>query len=328
VREGLFADLYAQLAPDALEDGRNRVLWETCADLTGAGRGIDLTTVHEALLVTGNLAKAGGVAYLTELATAESEGKILLTPETISAYLAQFRDRQIFRARERFLRLAQSAAQARDESELLKAQDAYEAERAKLEQSISPPQPSTFERMYTRARELPPGKHLPYGRWQKEVEFRPGQLALIAARPGAGKTSFLLQLCYSWLRMPPDVFHKGRQDELFLFFGYETPEPEIHAKLLALAAKLAQPQIKFPSGPLDQGSVLGAIIGKHDSAWSQDPYWSARQECDDVLRDRFYAYHETDWTARQIAAESTRVTGYTKRRIGAVFVDYLQLVPG
>lgn len=156
------------------------------------------------------------------------------------------------------------------------------------------------------------------------VRFGSGEFALIGARTGHGKTSFLVALLQRWLR--------EENDETLLFFSLEEPEVRIYHRLLSLgtAQEAAREGVR-------QGRALAGWMVPQVRDWTRDargrgelygppdPHWLERAR--DGLRSRerqLQIVSNSDWGLDDMEAYARQLS--QKRVLGAVFVDYLQRV--
>jgi replicative DNA helicase len=141
-----------------------------------------------------------------------------------------------------------------------------------------------------------------------------GELAIIAGRPGHGKTTVLMNTLVHWLEAYPD--------ETFVLISHEVPVEAVVIKLLSiltrrlgragwsyndLRATLQNKSKAAPEG-LDAGDVAAAL-GKLAE-----------------LESRLRVVYQPDWTVEDVSTYLKSVAA-EGRKIGGVFVDYLQLIP-
>jgi len=60
---------------------------------------------------------------------------------------------------------------------------------------------------------------------QRDVNFHPGELTIIAGRTGHGKTTVILNLLLHWLEKYPE--------ERFILYSYEVPDESVYVKLIS-----------------------------------------------------------------------------------------------
>ena len=136
-----------------------------------------------------------------------------------------------------------------------------------------------------------------------------------ARRAGHGKTTALVNLLLHWLETNPD--------EAFVFYSYEVP---LEAVLLKLASTLTR---ELCSEGWTVYQVKDWLQGRDRS----DGYPSDPQELAAVW-ERLRAYeprvdvvYQPAMTVADLVGHAHRVAEQSNNRVGAVLVDYLQLVP-
>ena len=178
-----------------------------------------------------------------------------------------------------------------------------------------PPPPFSVDRLDAETRDIPQGK--PSG-WMTldalEVRFNAGELAILGARTGHGKTTALVGLFYNWLQ--------AGGDELLILYSAEEPEVRIYHRLLALAS--------YASGkPWTVNEVRDFLRGGLLSRGEDYSWPGANLDAEKrVLRaweDRLLVVYRPAWSAEDIAAHARNLA--QGRQVGGVLVDYLQRLP-
>lgn len=179
------------------------------------------------------------------------------------------------------------------------------------------PLPFTVDRLEEESKETPAGKS---SGWKaldaQEIFFNPGELAIVGARTGHGKTSALVGLLMNWLQAT-------RGEELIVLYSAEEPEVRIYHRLLALLTvcdndgwTVSEVRDYLRGGLLSRGN---------------DYQWKAKDRLDkarDILRGLeagLLIVHRPAWTVEEIDAHARRLAD--GRKLGAVLVDYLQRIP-
>lgn len=145
------------------------------------------------------------------------------------------------------------------------------------------------------------------------IRFHPAELAVLGARTGHGKTTAMLSLLLNWLEAYPD--------EGFLFYSYELP-PE--AVFLKLASALTRKQ----GG---EGWTYYEIKDYLQGKDRPDNYPNPK-ELEKALKtlrsweDRLLPVYRPSWSVEDLVAHARKVDDRTGA-VGAVLVDYLQIVP-
>ena len=127
--------------------------------------------------------------------------------------------------------------------------------------------------------------------------FCPGQLVVLAARPGDGKTSMAVQMMAAVARQGVGV----------LFFSLEMSKHDIMMRLLASELSVPLSQLRGVS-PLRPENAAKVAAEQHGAGLAGLPFW---------LDDR------SSLKASQVAVEARR---YRRRGVKLVVVDYLQLL--
>lgn len=154
--------------------------------------------------------------------------------------------------------------------------------------------------------------------WQsldgREIGLNPGDLALIGGRTGHGKSTVLFNLLMHWLDTYPD--------EYFVFFTYEVP-PE--AMLMKMMAALSR---KLGSNGLSYHEVRRWIQGAASQVIDKDDEEKLRAAIDIVhgWEDHLIIVYDPEMPVDQLAQRSREIRSEVDG-IGAILVDYLQLVP-
>lgn len=153
--------------------------------------------------------------------------------------------------------------------------------------------------------------------------LHPGDLYIVAARPGMGKTSFVLNLA-AQLAEPRRVAQEGSTDTVeqygagVIFFSLEMPREQLASRLLASDARV------------DVSKLRSGNIGKEDwinltesaSKLGHLPLWLDDTPAISLLDVRA--------RVRRLQAEVERKSsdGPKASRLGLVCIDYLQLMSG
>lgn len=153
--------------------------------------------------------------------------------------------------------------------------------------------------------------------------LHPGDLYIVAARPGMGKTAFVLNLA-AQLAEPRRVAVEGNPDEVeqygngVVFFSLEMPREQLASRLLASDARV------------DVSKIRSGNIGKEDwisltesaSKLGHLPLWLDDTPAISLLDVRA--------RVRRLQAEIGRRSsdGPKANRLGLIVIDYLQLMTG
>lgn len=186
-------------------------------------------------------------------------------------------------------------------------------------QTLAPPPMFDVDRLVAASKETRSGR--PSGwrsldRPEQEkglgLRFHAGELALLAARTGHGKTSVLTGLLRHWLRDPFG-------DELVVFYSLEEPEVRVFHRLVALVTH----EIGVPWSANEVRDYLQTPALRE--TW---PHVGTLDRALDTLRaveNRLLVVCRPAWTASALDAHARSVAA--ARPVSAVLVDYLQRLP-
>jgi replicative DNA helicase len=151
---------------------------------------------------------------------------------------------------------------------------------------------------------------------QRDVNFHPGELTIIAGRTGHGKTTVILNLLLHWLEKYPE--------ERFILYSYEVPSESVFVKLISA---------------LTRKNGVNGWTYSDIRLWLQSGTVSARtkgtlqelQEAIDYVRatqSRIEVIYQPDWNVERLSQDARmRAVREGARPLGAIIVDYLQIVP-
>jgi replicative DNA helicase len=178
-----------------------------------------------------------------------------------------------------------------------------------------PPPPFSVERLDRESAITPAGRSSGWEALDElEVRFHAGELALLAARTGHGKSAALVGLLANWLEAGE------KTDELLVYYSAEEPELRLYHRLLALRTA------KRGSGwPVHEvRDFLRDPRSRRDWAGKPKDLEAAKAELR-AWEDRLLVVHRPAWTVDELAAHAQKLT--ERRNVGAVLVDYLQRIP-
>lgn len=142
-----------------------------------------------------------------------------------------------------------------------------------------------------------------------------GELAVVAGRPGHGKTTVLLNTLVNWLENYPD--------ETFVLVSHEVPVQAVVIKLLSILTR------RLGRAGWSYNDLRGLLQGggKVAPAAGLDPndVGAALAKLRE-LEGRLRVVYEPSWTVEEVDRYLKSVAAATK--VGGVFLDYLQLVAG
>jgi replicative DNA helicase len=322
------------LAPEHFYSDANGTIFRAAQQLALAGTPIDVTTVASWLRDREQLAKVGGAAYLAQIADA--------TPAVahVAAHARTVREksrvRQLIAACQRIA--AEGYGDVGTVQEFIdKAEQAvYELARTAESQSsqrLNEVLKAAFEQI-TKAAERGDritGISTGYEKLDaKTAGLHEGDLTIVAARPGMGKTSFVLNLAVN-VASPRTVSVPGPGDA-----GYgdnvERQEPGYGVAVFSLEMPREQlaSRMVCSEGRVDLGKLRQGFLQAEDwrrlteaaSYLSSLPVWVDDTPALGLLELRA--------KVRRIQAEYNRAPDgvHTERKLGLVVIDYLQLMQG
>ncbi|MCI0430354.1 MAG: DnaB helicase C-terminal domain-containing protein [Rhodospirillales bacterium] len=150
----------------------------------------------------------------------------------------------------------------------------------------------------------------------RDVGFFPGELAIIAGRTGHGKTTVILNLLLHWLEHYPD--------ERFILYSYEIPTESVFIKLVsALTRKIGVNGWTYNDIRrwVQTGTIGANTMGTLKELQEAMDYVTGQQH-------RIEVVYQPDWNVERLAQDARmRSVREGARRLGAILVDYLQIVP-
>jgi len=307
----------------------HRRIYEACVDLSSAGKPVDVVQVATWLRDHDRLAQVGGMAYLTEvLNAAPAVSNVGAYGQTIHE---KWRVRQLILACHRVMAQGYTgygeAQQFIDSAE----QAVYDIARTRESSSVlllRDVMQETFRRI-TRATERGAriiGISTGFDRYDRLTSgLHDGELTIVAARPGMGKTSLVLNMAVN-VASPQQLESARDPNERWeepgygvVVFSLEMPREQIVNRVLCSEARVDVSRVRTGMlTPSDWSKLTQAASHLANlSIWVDDaPALSILE-----LRSK----------VRRLQAEFDRIdaaTGEKKQRIGLVVVDYLQLMRG
>ncbi len=298
----IVSELVEKLHEDDFYGESHKFVLRAMQDVFNSRQPVDIVTVSDRLDSKGNLEKAGGLAYLTELAS--------ITPSAAnyqSYYDIVTRDsmnRKLIRAARKIIEKAMSST---DEKESLAFAEkiiydiSRQAEKSALvrinEGGVIEKVLEKFEKIQTDPnffRGIPTGfKHLD----RMTHGLQPGALIVLAARPGMGKTSLAMNL----------VEHASlRAGKTCAVFSLEMPRSEIVQRLLCSYPKVSMQK------------ALDGTLGAND--------WKKLVLAGDPLKkSEIYIDDSSRVTPAEILSKCRRLKTITGA-LDMIMIDYIQLM--
>ena len=306
----------------------HRRIFEACMELKTIGQPVDVVQIGTWLKDRERLAQVGGMSYLTDvLNAAPVVANVAAYGKTIHE---KWRVRQVIATCQRVAAqgyvdygVAQSFIDDAEQSiyQIARTQESVSTERLLDVVKKSFKQLSDAMARGERTTGVPTG----FDRYDRlTAGLHDGDLSIIAARPGMGKTSFVLNLATN-VATPRQRENINNPDEKFeepgrgvVIFTLEMPREQIGNRMVCAEAKVDVSKIRtgFLS-PQDWSKLTQAA-----SYLGGLPVWVDDSPGINILELRA--------KVRRLQAEFDRFdeTGRPIRKIGVVVVDYLQLMRG
>jgi replicative DNA helicase len=316
------------LRPEHFYSEAHRRIFEGCIELSTRGITPDIVAVASWLRDRDRLAQVGGMAYLTTVINAAPGlGNVVVYGKTIHE---KFRIRQLILTCQKVTAQGYSGygdAQAFIDST---EQSIYDIARTQESSSVHPLREvmrEAFKRIENanargaRITGTPTG----FDRYDRMTSgLHEGELTIVAARPGMGKTSLVLNMATNVASPQELVSAKDPNDRWMepgcgvVVFSLEMPREQIVHRLLCSEAKVDVSKVR--TGMLTSGDwqkltqAAGRLAGLN--LWVDDTPALGLLD----LRSK----------VRRLQAEFNRVPDKSgqKQRIGLVVIDYLQLMKG
>jgi replicative DNA helicase len=324
------------LKPEYFYSEANRRIYESALELLTKGVPIDIVSVAGALRDHERLAQIGGSAYLAQLVDS--------VPSVAHVETYARRVREKWRIRQVISTCQRVAAEGYGDIGEVQAfvdgaeQAIYEIARTPESTSVQRIEPiirSVFEQITELARRGERITGVPTGFERldaKTAGLHQGELTIVAARPGMGKTSFVLNVAVN-VASPKAIARSGPESGLDdLGAGEAREEPGLGVAVFSLEMPREQlaSRMVCAEGRVD--------VGKMRQGFLQDKDWNNLTQAAALL------YRLPIWIddtpslgvlelrakVRRLQAEYDRPTADSGmgRRIGLVVVDYLQLMSG
>ncbi len=326
VDDGAFDKIGEFLKPEHFYSEAHRRIYEACRELKGRGQPIDMIQVGTWLKDRDRIQQVGGMAYLTEiLNTAPELANVVAYAKTIHE---KWRVRQLILTCQRVT--AQGYVDYGDAQEFIDGteQAIYNLARTSESTNIEPLR-SVLIKSFTRITEAAKrgeaitGVSSGFKRYDNlTAGLHEGDLTIVAARPGMGKTSFVLNMAVN-VAQPKGRVTDGQErwDEPGIgvaVFSLEMPREQLANRMLCSEARVDVSKLR--SGHL--GKDDWNKLTKGASFLSSLPVWIDDSSGLSLLELRA--------KVRRLQAEYDRKdeNGRKTQRVGLVIIDYLQLMKG
>jgi replicative DNA helicase len=315
-------DLIAEtLRPEHCYSNANRLLLEAVVDLHASGKPVDMVAVAGWLRDRGRLAQVGGTAYIAQLVDATPA--VANAEQHARTVREKWRLRQLIQTCQRFA--GEGYGNCGDvQSFIDQAEQAvYEVARLVERSSVTPVKDSIVEafRVLTTATErggAVPGVRSGFSDLdRKTTGFRVGDLIILSARPGMGKTALALDFARAVARERPEPAQLGfdhapvtTDGDPVAYIGLEMPKDQIASRLLASESRVDLQRIRSGS--------------PRNEDWNKLTEAAAR-----IGRWPLYLDFAPGLTLLELRSKIRRLQAELRRegkKLSLVIVDYLQLM--
>jgi replicative DNA helicase len=321
------------LKPEYFYSDANRRIYEAATALALAGTPIDIVSIASWLRDRERLAQIGGSSYLAQLADA-TPAVAHVTAHAKVVY-EKWRLRSLIATCQRVAAEGYGDVGATVQEFIDGAEQAiYQLARTAQSNSVQPIAQvlkAAFEQITAAAErgDRITGISTGYERLDgKTAGLHDGDLMIVAARPGMGKTSFVMNMAVN-VASPRTVSAPGPGEA---GYGYERQEPGFGVCVFSLEMPREQlaSRMVCSEGRVDVGKLRQGFLQPDDwrrlteaaSYLSTLPIWIDDTPAINILELRA--------KVRRIQAEYNRagIPNQPDRRVGLVIIDYLQLMKG
>jgi replicative DNA helicase len=291
------------LQPDDFYKEAHQKIYRAIYDLHQRGQPADALTLKNMLAATGHLEKVGGGGYIAELVA--SEYSVANLPAYANIVKEKSSQRKIIHV------CTEQAAQAydgvenheqfREETEK-KVLDATSESKKQEYASLADSMMEVFTHLQETASRDTKVIGVPSGFRDLDAEtmgWHEGQLIIIAARPGMGKTSFMLNTCLN------AALHGNTS---VAFFSMEMSKAELTMRLLSMEARV-------DSNRLKNASRLQESDWKH-----------LQRAAGEMQNAQIYLDDTPALNILELKSRCRRIQ--SQHGLGLIVVDYLQLMRG
>jgi replicative DNA helicase len=319
------------LRPEHFYSEAHRRIYEACTELSVEGKPVDVVQVATWLRDRDRLAQVGGMAYLSEILNcAPAIANVVAYGKTIHE---KWRVRQLILACQRVT--AQGYVGYGDAQQFIDSaeQAVYDIARTRESSSVHPLRDvmrETFkriERANARGARIT-GIATGFDRYDRITSgLHDGELTIVAARPGMGKTSLVLNIAAN-VASPQQLENASDPNDRWerpgfgvIIFSLEMPREQIVNRMLCAEARVDVSKVRTGMlTPTDWSKLTQAAshLGSLN-VWVDDSATLSMLELRSKVRRLQAEFDRVDEADRE---------GEKKQRIGLVMVDYLQLMRG
>lgn len=292
-------DLVANyLKASDFHSGAHALTYQTLLDMSVAGTPIDEATIVQELRRLGRLENVGGAGYVADFAST------IPTAANVEWYARQILDHSHVRAahkalevaREHLLTSTDPAHQRLENVERIVSQ-ATQQQSSKGEQSLTEILQETLAGYYACREGGVPGVPTGYPMLDRMTHgFRPGEVSIIAGRPGTGKSTFAINLM-------KNAAHKGKA---CLFLSLEMTNSAVATSLACAMGRIDK--LAFHGGYLSPGEEQRLID------------WFGEVERLPI------AIHSPPGSMSLMGVRSLARRHKAAKKLDVLFLDYLQLM--
>ena len=300
IDNSLIDDICEEVTADMFFDERNKFLFEAICSLHEAGNPIDAGMIKEELDKKKRLNSIGGLAYISEVIDS------VITPANLNYYINIIQENAI---RRNLINAATNVVTEAYEEENVNAilDDAEKnilgLVRTRTVKDFVPIQ-EILRRAQAKLEELAKTKKIITGLEtgfydfdKLTTGFQPGELIILAARPGMGKTALALNMA---------AYAATTTDKAVAIFNLEMPAEQLVNRIISARGSI-------DSYKLQTGSM-------------QEMDWKRYNEAmNELAETNLYIEDNSGVTMSDIKAECRRLANMPKG-LGLVVIDYLQLV--
>jgi replicative DNA helicase len=278
----------------------HRAVFKALRTLLEAQLEVNAITLKDTLDQAGELGRINGYQGLVELLSAEEVGR----PQVLADLLVRKRkQRQLIRLGAQLVRQASEEEAPPDTLVEQAAGDLFRLQQGEARRGLEHIHDVAFEAMDRLLERLDgkgaAGLRVGFSRLDAITQgFQPGNLIILAARPGIGKTALAL----NWA-LRASVQH----DAHVAFFSLEMSKEEVFNRLLAAHASVNMKAVQ--AGAFDEAVQAKLLTAR-----------------DDLVRRPLFICDQATLTVREITAMVDRHLARANQRLDMVVVDYLQLL--